>query len=59
MKQPKRPRSRKQAKSAPPLAQRKEQELNETEHLLEEVAETNKHISDPADRERVVPSRPC
>ena len=30
-----------------------------SDHLLEEVKETNKRISDPSERERVIPSRPC
>ena len=27
--------------------------------LVKEVEETNEHIADPKERERVIPSRPC
>lgn len=59
MKQPNSRRTRKNAKSQSLPAKRKEQAVIDTEHLLEEVAEDNKDVHDPAERERVVPSRPC
>jgi hypothetical protein len=31
----------------------------ELDPLLKEVGEANERIADPAERERVVPSRPC
>ena len=31
----------------------------EPDPLLKEVGEANERIADPAERERVVPSRPC
>jgi len=50
---------RKRAKSDPPATARVEKAVVDTDHLLEEVEEANAHIADPAERERVVPSRPC
>ena len=50
---------RKRAKSKLPATERAGKALIDTEHLLEEVEEANAQIADPAERERVVPSRPC
>src|SRR6478752_446214 len=53
---------RKRAKSDPPATARVERVEKagvDTDHLLEEVEEANAKIADPAERERVVPSRPC
>jgi hypothetical protein len=58
MKQPKRRSARKPTKSPPPT-ERKEDDGNDTDDLLEEVQESNAQIPDPAERERVIPSRPC
>jgi len=38
---------------------REEPAVIDTDHLLEEVEEANEHIADPAEREHVIPSRPC
>jgi hypothetical protein len=59
MKQPKGQRRRKQVKSDQPAADREEKAVGDTDHLLEEVEEANAHIANPAERERVIPSRPC
>jgi hypothetical protein len=50
---------RKRAKSDPPPTAREEKAVIETDRLLEEVEEANAHIVDPAEREQVIPSRPC
>ena len=42
-----------------PAAKREEKAIIDTDRLLEEVEETNEDIADPAERERVIPSRPC
>jgi hypothetical protein len=71
MKQPRRPGATRRSKypgRTPPERKEKAgseehavQEGNaiDTDHLLEEVQEANEHIPDPAERERVIPSRPC
>ena len=60
MKPPKKAR-RKKAKSQPSQTEREEelQAVIEPDPLLKEVGEANEHITNPAERERVVPSRPC
>ena len=60
MKQPKNGR-RKRAKREPSQTEREEelQAVIEPDPLLKEVGEANEHIANPAERERVVPSRPC
>ena len=50
---------RKRAKSDLPPTAREEKAVIETDRLLEEVEEANAHIVDPAEREKVIPSRPC
>jgi hypothetical protein len=50
---------RKRAKPDPPATAREEKAVIDTDHLLEEVGEANAQIADPAQRQRVVPSRPC
>lgn len=50
---------RKRAKSDPPAPAREEKVVIDTDRLLEEVEEANAHIADPAEREQVIPSRPC
>ena len=61
MKQPRGQRARKRAKPKPPAEEREEeyQGAIEPDPLLKEVGEANEHIADPAERERVIPSRPC
>ena len=71
MKQPRRPeanrRSNHNGRTAPEREEKAGSEENavhegnaiNTDHLLEEVQEANEHIPDPAERERVIPSRPC
>ncbi len=46
-------------KSDPAPPEQEENTIIDTDHLLEEVEEDNAQIPDPADRERVIPSRPC
>jgi hypothetical protein len=46
-------------RSDPKKTDHEENTVVDTNHLLEEVKETNAQISDPAERERVIPSRPC
>ena len=48
---------RKRAKSDPTAHEGKA--VIDTDRLLEEVEEANAHIADPAEREQVIPSRPC
>jgi hypothetical protein len=43
----------------PKKADHEQHTVVDTNHLLEEVKETNKRVSDPSERERVIPSRPC
>ena len=50
---------RKRAKSDPPAIAREEKAVIDTDRLLEEVEEANAHIANPAEREQVIPSRPC
>jgi hypothetical protein len=50
---------RKRAKSKLLETARGEKAVIETDQLIKEVEQANAHIADPADRERVVPSRPC
>jgi hypothetical protein len=50
---------RKRAKSDPPPTAREGKAVIDTDRLLEEVEEANAHIADPAEREQVIPSRPC
>jgi hypothetical protein len=50
---------RKRAKSDPPAPAREEKVVIDTDRLLEEVEEANAHIANPAEREQVIPSRPC
>ena len=45
-------------KKARPAPEQKE-EHRAPDPLLKEVAEANKGIVDPAERERVIPSKPC
>lgn len=59
MNEPERPAVRRPATSDPPAAEENETPGIETDHLLEEVQEANAKIPDPAERERVIPSRPC
>jgi hypothetical protein len=50
---------RKRASNKPRKAKTSELEREEEYPLLKEVGEANERIADPAERERVVPSRPC
>lgn len=50
---------RKRAKSDPATIAREEKAVIDTDRLLEEVEEANAHIANPAEREQVIPSRPC
>ena len=50
---------RKQAKFGQPVSAPEENAVIDTDRLLEEVEEANAHIADPAEREQVIPSRPC
>ncbi len=50
---------RKGAKSDHPARAPEENAVIDTDRLLEEVEEANAHIADPAEREQVIPSRPC
>ena len=50
---------RKRAKSNQPASAPEENAVIDTDRLLEEVEEANAHIADPAEREQVIPSRPC
>jgi hypothetical protein len=61
MKQAKKHGRPKKAKPKPPQAERAEeyQAVIEPDPLLKEVGEANERITNPAERERVVPSRPC
>jgi hypothetical protein len=46
-------------KSDPKKTDHEENTVVDTNRLLEEVKDINKRISDPSERERVIPSRPC
>jgi hypothetical protein len=46
-------------KADPKKIDHEENTVVDTNHLLEEVKQINKRISDPSERERVIPSRPC
>jgi hypothetical protein len=59
MKEPKRPTARERTKPGPPRTEQKENAAIETDHLLDEVQEANAQIPNAAERERVIPSRPC
>jgi hypothetical protein len=50
---------RKRARPDPPAPAREEKVVIDTDRLLEEVEEANAHIANPAEREQVIPSRPC
>jgi hypothetical protein len=50
---------RNRAKSDPSAPAREEKVVIDTDRLLEEVEEANAHIANPAEREQVIPSRPC
>jgi hypothetical protein len=50
---------RKRSKSDPSAIAPEEKAVIDTDHLLEEVGEANAQVADPAQRQRVVPSRPC
>ena len=50
---------RKRAKSDQPARAPEQNAVIDTDRLLEEVEEANAHIADPAEREQVIPSRPC
>ena len=50
---------RKREKSDQPMRAHEENAVIDTDRLLEEVEEANAHIADPAEREQVIPSRPC
>lgn len=50
---------RKRVKSDPAATAREERTVIDTDRLLEEVEEANAHIANPAEREQVIPSRPC
>ena len=59
--EPRKPKRRK-AKPTPPSATERKEEYEaviEPDPLLKEVGEANERITDPRERERVVPSRPC
>ncbi|HET7910041.1 MAG TPA: hypothetical protein VFL19_04985 [Nitrospira sp.] len=59
MKEPRRPAPPGPTKPDPSSAEEKENVAIDTDHLLEEVEEANAEIPNPAERERVIPSRPC
>ena len=50
---------RKRVKSDQPARAHEQNAVIDTDRLLEEVEEANAHIADPAEREQVIPSRPC
>lgn len=61
MTQPRKPKAHKR-KTSPPTATEQQEEYEaviEPDPLLKEVGEANERITDPRERERVVPSRPC
>jgi len=55
----KRSSRRKRGKLHPPATAHEEKAVIDTDRLLEEVEEVNAQIADPAEREQVIPSRPC
>jgi hypothetical protein len=59
MKLPKKPIARGRRTSDQSRGERKQQSGIEKDHLLQEVQEANDQVSDPAERKRVIPSRPC
>ena len=60
MKQRKRAAVRRRSKpEGPPAERRKQQNDAGAESLLKEVAEANANVTNPEERERVIPSRPC
>lgn len=59
MKQSRRPAPPGPRQSDPRAAEQHENIDIDTDHLLEEVEADNAEIPDPAERERVIPSRPC
>lgn len=51
---------RRRSKPGSPPAERQEQRNDAAaESLLKEVAEANANVTNPEERERVIPSRPC
>ena len=60
MKRPK-ARGRQRAKSASSATERREKRepVIDQDALLKEVGKANEHITNPDERERVIPSRPC
>ena len=50
---------RKRAKSDQPARAPEQNAVIDTDRLLEEVEEAYAHIANPAERELVIPSRPC
>ena len=60
MKQRKRAPVRRRSKPGSPPAERLKQRNDAAaESLLKEVAEANANVTNPEERERVIPSRPC
>ncbi len=60
MKQRKKTGVRRRTKpQGPPAERRKQQKDAGAESLLKEVAEANANVTNPEERERVIPSRPC
>lgn len=60
MKHGKRPAVRRREKATRTPAERQMGKGNEgAESLLKEVAEANANVTNPEERERVIPSRPC
>ena len=50
---------RKRVKSDQSSRAHEQNAVIDTDRLLGEVEEANVHIADPAEREQVIPSRPC
>ena len=50
---------RKRVKSDQSSRAHEQNAVIDTDRLLEEVEEANAHIANPAEREQVIPSRPC
>jgi len=50
---------RNRGKLHPPATAGEEKAVIDTDRLLEDVEEVNAQIADPAEREQVIPSRPC
>ena len=60
MKQRKRAPVRRRSKpDGSPVERQKQQDDAGAEALLKEVAEANAKVTNPEERERVIPSRPC